>query len=72
MGDIISRVQENQKIQRFLTGEALSILLDLLTVFIYVGLMFWYSWKMALLALVIVPPFVILSSNCYSILTQNL
>lgn len=61
VGDIISRVQENRKIQRFLTGEALSILLDLLTVFIYVGLMFWYSWKMALLALVIVPPFVLLA-----------
>lgn len=61
VGDIISRVQENHKIQRFLTGEALSILLDLLTVFIYVGLMFWYSWKMALLTLVIVPPFVLLA-----------
>ena len=61
VGDIISRVQENRKIQRFLTGEALSILLDLLTVFIYVGLMFWYSWKMALLALVIVPPFFLLA-----------
>ncbi|URD48499.1 peptidase domain-containing ABC transporter [Chroococcidiopsis sp. CCNUC1] len=61
VGDIISRVQENRKIQRFLTGEALSILLDLLTVFVYVGLMFWYSWKMALLVLVIVPPFVLLA-----------
>jgi len=61
VGDIISRVQENRKIQRFLTGEALSIVLDLLTVFIYVGLMFWYSWKMALLTLVIVPPFVLLA-----------
>ena len=61
VGDIISRVQENRKIQRFLTGEALSIVLDLLTVFIYVGLMFWYSWKMALLTLVIVPPFIILA-----------
>ncbi|MDY7014807.1 MAG: peptidase domain-containing ABC transporter, partial [Cyanobacteriota bacterium] len=61
VGDIMSRVQENQKIQRFLTGEALSILLDLLTVFVYIGLMFWYSWKMALLALVIVPPFFILA-----------
>jgi len=61
VGDIMSRVQENQKIQRFLTGEALSILLDLLTVFVYVGLMFWYSWKMALLALVIVPPFILLA-----------
>ncbi|WP_017652279.1 peptidase domain-containing ABC transporter [Fortiea contorta] len=61
VGDIVSRVQENQKIQRFLTGEALSIILDLVTVFIYVGLMFWYSWKMALLALAIVPPFLILA-----------
>ncbi|MBI4781886.1 MAG: peptidase domain-containing ABC transporter [Oscillatoriophycideae cyanobacterium NC_groundwater_1537_Pr4_S-0.65um_50_18] len=61
VGDIISRVQENHKIQRFLTGEALSIMLDLLTVFIYVGLMLWYSWKMALLTLVIVPPFVLLA-----------
>ena len=61
VGDIISRIQENTKIQRFLTGEALSIILDLLTVFIYLGLMFWYSWKMALLVLVIVPPFVLLA-----------
>jgi ATP-binding cassette subfamily B protein len=61
VGDITSRVQENRKIQRFLTGEALSILLDLLTIFIYVGLMFWYSWKMALLALTIVPPFLLLA-----------
>lgn len=61
VGDIISRVQENRKIQTFLTGEALSILLDLLTVFIYVGLMIWYSWKLALLALAIVPPFLMLA-----------
>ncbi|MEA5598438.1 peptidase domain-containing ABC transporter [Rivularia sp. UHCC 0363] len=61
VGDIISRMQENRKIQRFLTGEALSIVLDLLTVFVYFGLMFWYSWKMALLTLIIVPPFVLLA-----------
>ncbi|AFZ24499.1 ABC-type bacteriocin/lantibiotic exporter with N-terminal double-glycine peptidase domain [Cylindrospermum stagnale PCC 7417] len=61
VGDIISRVQENRKIQRFLSGEALSILLDLLTVFIYLGLMFWYSWQMALLVLLIIPPFALLA-----------
>lgn len=57
VGDIVSRVQENRKIERFLTGEALSILLDLLTVFVYVGLMVWYSWRLALLVLVVVPLF---------------
>jgi ATP-binding cassette, subfamily B, bacterial HlyB/CyaB len=61
VGDIISRVQENRKIQRFLSGEALSILLDLITVFIYLGLMFWYSWQMALLSLIIVPPYFLLA-----------
>ncbi|MEY3400810.1 MAG: hypothetical protein RLZZ86_413 [Cyanobacteriota bacterium] len=61
VGDIVSRVQENQKIQRFLTGEALSIGLDLLTVVVYVGLMFWYSPPMAGMTLAIVPPFVLLT-----------
>ncbi|BAZ85354.1 cyclic nucleotide-regulated ABC bacteriocin/lantibiotic exporter [Dolichospermum compactum NIES-806] len=61
VGDIISRLQENSKIKDFLTGESLSILLDLITVFIYLGLMFWYSWQMALLALLIVPPFFLLA-----------
>jgi ATP-binding cassette, subfamily B, bacterial HlyB/CyaB len=70
VGDIISRVQENYKIQRFLTGEALSILLDLLTVFIYLGLMFWYSWKMALLTLAVVPPFILLALTATPLLQK--
>ncbi|MBD2385189.1 peptidase domain-containing ABC transporter [Cylindrospermum sp. FACHB-282] len=61
VGDIVSRVQENQKIQRFLTGEALSICLDLLTVFIYLGLMFWYSSAMAWLTLAVLPPYLLLA-----------
>jgi HlyB family type I secretion system ABC transporter len=61
VGDLVSRVQENRKIQRFLSGEALSILLDLFTVFIYVGLMLWYSWRLALLVLLVIPPFFLLA-----------
>ena len=61
VGDIISRVEENRKIRRFLSGESLSIFLDLLTVFIYVGLMFFYSWKLACLVLLIIPPFFLLA-----------
>lgn len=61
VGDIIARVQENRKIQNFLSGEAISTLLDLLTVFIYLGLMFWYSWQMALLSMLIIPPFFLLA-----------
>jgi ATP-binding cassette subfamily B protein len=61
VGDIISRVQENHKIQRFFAGQSLSIALDLLTTFVYLALMFWYSWKLGLLVLAIIPPFVILA-----------
>jgi HlyB family type I secretion system ABC transporter len=55
VGDITSRIGENQKIRQFLTGDALNTLLDMSTVFIYIGLMFWYSWQMALLVLLLIP-----------------
>jgi ATP-binding cassette subfamily B protein len=61
VGDITSRIEENRKIRRFITGEALTLSLDLLTIFVYVGLMFWYSWQMALLTLIIVPFFLLLA-----------
>ncbi|MDP5337504.1 MAG: peptidase domain-containing ABC transporter, partial [Nodularia sp. (in: cyanobacteria)] len=70
VGDIVSRIQENQKIQRFLTGETLSIILDMLTLVIYLGMMFWYSWRMALFVLVTVPPFFILALASTSILRR--
>ncbi|MBE9031054.1 peptidase domain-containing ABC transporter [filamentous cyanobacterium LEGE 11480] len=55
VGDITSRIGENQKIRRFITGEALNTLLDMSTVFVYIILMFWYSWQMSLLALSLIP-----------------
>ncbi len=70
VGDIVSRIQENQKIQRFLTGEALSVILDLLTLVIYLGLMFSYSWQLAVLVLMVVPPFFILALASTSILRR--
>jgi ATP-binding cassette, subfamily B, bacterial HlyB/CyaB len=61
VGDIISRIQENDKIQSFITGQSLGILLDLMSVFVYSILMFVYSWKLALVTLVSIPPFLILT-----------
>jgi HlyB family type I secretion system ABC transporter len=55
VGDITSRIEENQKIRAFLTGGALTTLLDVMTVFVYIGLMFWYSWKMAAITLLLIP-----------------
>lgn len=70
VGDITSRIQENQSIQSFLTGETLSIVLDLLTVIIYMGMMFWYNSQLAVLVLCIVPPFFILALASTSILRK--
>lgn len=70
VGDIVSRIQENQKIQNFLTGQTLSVILDLLTLVIYLALMFWYSWRMALFVLFTVPPFFILALASTSILRR--
>ncbi len=61
VGDITSRIQENRKIRDFLTSDALTTVLDLLTVFIYVGLMVWYSWQMTILALFVVPFFALIA-----------
>jgi ATP-binding cassette, subfamily B, bacterial HlyB/CyaB len=61
VGDIISRVQENHKIQSFITGESLGVLLDIMSVFVYVTLMFVYSWKLAVVTLISIPPFLILN-----------
>ncbi len=55
VGDITSRISENQKIRRFITGNAITTALDLLMVFVYIALMVWYSWQMAVLALAMVP-----------------
>lgn len=61
VGDIITRVQENQKIQQFLISNLLLSWLDFLTGFIYLGLMLYYNWKLTALILLLIPPIVVLT-----------
>jgi HlyB family type I secretion system ABC transporter len=61
VGDITSRIEENHKIRSFITGETLGLILDILSVFVYVTLMYIYSWKLATLVLVSIPPFLIVN-----------
>ena len=49
--DILNRVQENSKIQLFLTRQAVSGTVDTLMVVIYLGLMAYYNWQLTLLVL---------------------
>ena len=59
VGDITSRINENRKIRNFITGDAIATMLDVLSVFIYITLMFWYSWQLSLMALAVIPVFAI-------------
>jgi HlyB family type I secretion system ABC transporter len=58
VGDIITRIQENEKIQQFLIRQAVSTWLDGLMAIGYLGLMFYYNWRLALLVVGLIPPFV--------------
>lgn len=59
VGDITSRISENRKIRSFITGDAITTVLDIFSIFVYLILMFWYSWQLSLLALTIIPIFAI-------------
>lgn len=61
VGDIITRVQENQKIQRFLTRQAITTWLDSLMAIVYIGLMAYYNWRLTLLVVGLIPPIAILT-----------
>ena len=61
VGDIITRVQENQKVQMFITRQALLAWLDALMAVVYLGLMFYYNWRLTLLVVALIPPIVILT-----------
>ncbi len=70
VGDIITRVQENQKIQRFLIGQVVMAWLDVLTGFVYLGLMLYYNQRLTLLILLLIPPMVLLTLGATPLLRK--
>ncbi len=55
VGELGSRIDELQKIREFLTGQALSTILDAVFSVIYILVMFIYSALLTLIALIVVP-----------------
>lgn len=58
VGDIVTRVQENHKIQLFLTRQAFAAWLDAIMAVVYVGLMLHYNWHLTGLVLSLLPPII--------------
>lgn len=61
VGDTVARVQELEEIRQFLTGTALTVVLDSIFSVVYLGMMFYYSPKLTGVALAVIPLFAILT-----------
>ncbi len=61
MGELGSRIAELEKIRDFLTGQALTTILDAVFSLIYIIVMVIYSWLLTAIALGVVPIQVLLT-----------
>jgi ATP-binding cassette, subfamily B, bacterial len=61
VGDTVARVQELENIRQFLTGTALTVILDSIFTVVYLVLMFFYNWTLTWIALAVIPLFAILT-----------
>jgi ATP-binding cassette, subfamily B, bacterial HlyB/CyaB len=61
VGDIITRIQENGKIQQFLIRQAVATWLDASMGLVYLGLMLYYNWQLTVFVLATLVPIIILT-----------
>lgn len=61
VGDTVARVQELEQIRQFLTGTALTVILDSFFAVVYLALMFYYNIQLTGVALAVLPLFAILT-----------
>ena len=60
-GVLVARLQGVEQIREFVAGAAVTLLLDCPFLFIFLAVMFWYSWQLSLFALAILGLIVALS-----------
>ncbi|MDO5693319.1 MAG: type I secretion system permease/ATPase [Pseudomonadota bacterium] len=61
VGDSVARIRELENIRSFLTGNAMTLLLDLMFSVVFIAVMLWYSRTLTFLVLASIPVYVILS-----------
>ena len=52
-GTLVARLHGVETVREFISGAAVSLLLDLPFLFIFLAVMFWYSWQLSLVALLL-------------------
>ena len=61
VGDSVARIRELEHIRSFLTGNAITLVMDLLFSFVFLGVMLWYSAWLTLIVVVSIPLYAALS-----------
>jgi ATP-binding cassette subfamily B protein len=61
VGEVSNRISELEKVRGFLTGTALTTILDAVFSVVYIAVMLLYSWQLTLLTLSVVPVLVLLT-----------
>jgi len=72
VGEVASRINELERIRRFLTGTALTVVLDAVFSVIYIAVMLLYSPLLTLWALAVVPFFIGLTAAAAPIIRRQL
>lgn len=72
VGDTVARVRELENIRNFLTGQALTSVLDLLFSFVFLAVMLYYSGWLTLIVLVSLPCYALWSASLTPLLRERL
>jgi len=72
VGELSSRINELENIRSFLTGTALTVVLDAVFSVVYIVVMFIYSWLLTLVALATIPLFVLVTMLAAPIVRKQL
>ncbi len=72
VGDSVARVRELENIRIFLTGNAMTVVLDLLFSFIFLAMMLWYSAWLTMIVAISIPLYIALSAVVTPIIRARL
>jgi subfamily B ATP-binding cassette protein HlyB/CyaB len=72
VGDSVARVRELENIRSFLTGNALTVVLDLLFSFVFISVMYWYSPELTVIVLLSIPVYFTISLVCTPMIRSRL
>jgi len=72
VGELATRINELENIRQFLTGTALTVVLDALFSVIYIVVMLIYSWLLTLVSLVTIPFFILLAAIASPLIRSQL